>query len=85
MNLSLRPFQKKDLQHLHRWSSAVGAGRFMQKVTPLNYQEPADLSSWERIMCGMPFSWMNGPSEVSGWTEDAGGLNRDPRRHHRLP
>lgn len=46
MNLSLRPFQKNDLQHLDRWSSAVGAGRFMQKVTPLGYQGPDDLSRW---------------------------------------
>lgn len=46
MELSLRKFEKNDLTQLDSWSSAVCAGRYMQKVTPLNYEKPEDLKTW---------------------------------------
>lgn len=52
MNLSLRRFEECDLVHLDSWSHAVGAHKFMQKVTPLNYSCPEDLNNW-----GNNFVW----------------------------
>ncbi len=46
MNLSLKRFEECDLEQLDTWSHAVGAYKYMQKVTPLNYSTPDDLSKW---------------------------------------
>ncbi len=52
MNLVLRRFEEKDLTLLDSWSHAVGAHKYMQKVTPLNYSAPEDLNKW-----GENFVW----------------------------
>lgn len=52
MELSLRRFEKNDLPQLERWSNAVGSYKYMQKITPLNYEKPEDLSRW-----GDDFVW----------------------------
>ncbi len=52
MSLYLRRFEERDLAHLETWSHAVGAHKFMQKVTPLNYSCPEDLDNW-----GENFVW----------------------------
>ena len=52
MSLSLRRFEECDLAHLDTWSHAVGAHKFMQKVTPLNYSSPEDFDKW-----GENFVW----------------------------
>jgi len=48
MNLVLRRFEENDLAYLDTWSHAVGAHKYMQKVTPLNYSSPVDLKKWGR-------------------------------------
>ncbi len=52
MNMSLRRFEECDLVKLDSWSHAVGAHKYMQKVTPLNYSSPDDLNNW-----GKDFVW----------------------------
>lgn len=52
MKLSLRRFEENDLAQLHGWSNAVGSYKYMQKVTPLNYESPEDLERW-----GMEYVW----------------------------
>jgi RimJ/RimL family protein N-acetyltransferase len=71
MSLSLRRFEEKDLLHLDKWSHAVGSYRYMQKVTPLNYSEPSDLSKW-----GEDFVWF----VIMRNHEPIGGVWIDRRR-----
>ncbi|MCK5785726.1 MAG: GNAT family N-acetyltransferase [Candidatus Sabulitectum sp.] len=71
MNLSLRRFEEKDLAHLDAWSHAVGAHKYMQKITPLNYSSPGDLDHW-----GTDFVWF--AITVNG--EAIGGVWIDRRR-----
>lgn len=71
MNLSLRRFEKGDLSQLDAWSRAVGSYKFMQKVTPLNYEKPEDLDRW-----GIDFVWY----AVVLDTETIGGVWVDRRR-----
>ena len=52
MNMSLRRFEECDLAQLDSWSHAVGAHKYMQKVTPLNYSSLDDLKNW-----GKDFVW----------------------------
>ncbi|MCK5842268.1 MAG: hypothetical protein KAH31_08880 [Candidatus Sabulitectum sp.] len=52
MNLVLIRFEENNLAHLDTWSHAVGAHKYMQKVTPLKYSTPEDLSKW-----GKDFIW----------------------------
>jgi len=52
MNLSLRRFEENDLPQLQGWSNAVGSYRYMQKVTPLNFEKPEDLHRW-----GIDYVW----------------------------
>ena len=52
MNLSLRRFEERDLLQLQGWSNAVGSYKYMQKVTPLNFEGPEDLHRW-----GMDYVW----------------------------
>lgn len=71
MQPTLRRFQESDLKHLKRWSSAVGSYRYMQKITPLNYQEPSDLKRW-----GTDFVWF----AILLHGEAVGGVWVDRRR-----
>ena len=52
MQLSLRRFEEDDLQQLQGWSNAVGSYKYMQKVTPLNFETPNDLQRW-----GIDYVW----------------------------
>ncbi|MCK5133542.1 MAG: GNAT family N-acetyltransferase [Candidatus Sabulitectum sp.] len=71
MNLSLRRFEEKDLVQLDSWSHAVGAYKYMQKITPLNYSSPDDLSQW-----GKDFVWF----AITIDHEAIGGVWVDRRR-----
>jgi len=71
MNLSLRRFEESDIIHLDGWSHAVGSYKYMQKVTPLNYSEPADLAEW-----GKEFVWF----AITIDDEAVGGVWIDRRR-----
>lgn len=71
MNLVLRRFEENDLAYLDGWSHAVGAYRYMQKVTPLNYSTPEDLKKW-----GKDFVWF----AITIDHEAIGGVWVDRRR-----
>lgn len=71
MTLSLRRFEEIDLALLDQWSHAVGAHKYMQKITPLNYSSPADLKNW-----GKDFVWF----AITIDEEAIGGVWVDRRR-----
>ncbi len=71
MNLSLRRFEENDLSQLDDWSHAVGAYKYMQKITPLNYSTPEDLKNW-----GKDFVWF----AITIDHEAIGGVWVDRRR-----
>ncbi|MCD4709142.1 MAG: GNAT family N-acetyltransferase [Candidatus Sabulitectum sp.] len=71
MTLSLRRFEEIDLALLDQWSHAVGAHKYMQKITPLNYSSPEDLKNW-----GKDFVWF----AITINEEAIGGVWVDRRR-----